>query len=102
MVARDDGKIFFLYHPITGEPQGRGPSAWGAAAIISAIDEGLAGIQDLDTGYQVIRFAPRWPVTPYTELRYLTGYEAPHKTVDCRYTLTERGMGYHLRSPPIS
>ena len=42
MVARDDGKIFFLYHPITGEPQGRGPSAWGAAAIINAIDEGLS------------------------------------------------------------
>ena len=99
MVARDDGKIFFLYHPITGEPQGRGPSAWGAAAIISAIDEGLAGIQDLDTGYQVIRFAPRWPVTPYAELRYLTGYEAARKTVDCRYALTETGMRYNLRSP---
>ena len=96
MVARDDGEIFFLYHPITGKPQGGGPSAWGAAAIINAIDEGLAGIQDLDTGYRVIRFAPRWPVTPYTELRYLTGYEASHKTVDCRYILT--GKGYALSS----
>ncbi len=38
-------------------------------------------------------------MTPYTELRYLTGYEAALKTVDCRYTLTERGMRYHLRSP---
>ena len=99
MVKRDGGNLYFLYDPITGEPQGRGPSAWGAAAILSAVDEGLAGVQDIDAQYGKIRFAPRWAVTPFQEGRYLTGYEAAHKTVDVRWIFTERGFRYHLRSP---
>ena len=102
MVKRDGGKLFFLYDPLTGEPQGRGPSAWGAAAILAAVDEGLAGVQDLDVQYRVIRFAPRWAVTPFKEGRYLTGYEASHKTVDVRWIFTDKGFRYHLRSPARS
>ena len=99
MVKRDGGKLYFLYDPITGKPQGGGPSAWGAAAILAAVDEGLAGVQDLDVQYRTMRFAPRWAVTPFTEGRYLTGYEASHKTVDVRWIFTEKGFRYHLRSP---
>ena len=46
-----------------------------------------------------MRFAPRWAVTPFTEGRYLTGYEAARKTVDVRWIFTEKGFRYHLRSP---
>ena len=99
MVKRDDGKLYFLYDPISGKPQGGGPSAWGAAAILAAVDEGLAGVQDLDVQYRKIRFAPRWAVTPFDEGRYLTGYEASRKTVDVRWIFTDKGFRYHLRSP---
>jgi len=99
MVLRDDGRIFFLYHPTTGKPQGRGPSAWGAAAILSAVDQGLAGIQDLDKLYAKLRFAPRWPVTPYAEGRYLTGYECSKKKVDIQWIFCEKGFRYRLLSP---
>ena len=99
MVLRDQGRIFFLYHPTTGEPQGRGPSAWGAAAILSAVDQGLAGIQDRDKLYRRLRFAPRWAVTPYAEGRYLTGYEVSRKKVDVRWIFTDRGFRYNLASP---
>ena len=71
-----------------------------SAAILSAVDEGLAGVQDLDVQYRKIRFTPRWAVTPFAEGRYLTGYEASHKTVDVRrWIFTEKGFCYHLRSP---
>ena len=99
MVLRDQGRIFFLYHPATGEPQGRGPSAWGAAAILSAVDQGLAGIQDQDKQYRKLRFAPRWAVTPYAEGRYLTGYEFAKKKVDVRWVFTDKGFRYNLESP---
>ena len=99
MIGRDDGRLFFLYHPVTGAPQGRGPSAWGAAAVLSAIDQGLAGIRDADKGYAVIDFSPRWPVTEYRELRYVTGYEVSGKYVDCRYVLADSGLRYLLKSP---
>jgi len=94
-----DGNSYFLYCPdSTPQPHG-GPSAWGAAALISAVDEGLAGIHDLGVKYDEILFAPKFPVTHYTELRYLTGYEVSHTLVDVRYILTGEGMRYDVYSP---
>ncbi len=94
-----DGDVYFLYYPDSKpQPQG-GPSAWGAAALISAVDEGLAGVEDIDVCYRRIRFSPRFPVTPYTELRYFTGYELSGNIVDIRYILTDEGMRYDISSP---
>ena len=50
-------------------------------------------------GYDEIDFSPRWTVTPYDNVRYLTGYEAFGKTVDCRHVRTETGLRYRLESP---
>lgn len=94
-----DGTTYFLYDvDSTPQPQG-GPSAWGSAALISAIDEGLAGIVDADTGYKVIDFSPRFVVTDYTELRYLTGYEVTDTLVDVKFIITDMGMRYDIKSP---
>lgn len=99
MIVKDGGNVYFLYHPQTREPQGRGPSAWGAAAILSAVDQGLAGVQDLDKQYRKMRFAPRWAVTPYREGRYVTGYEIAKKHIDVRYVFTDNGFRYNLQTP---
>lgn len=97
-----DGTTYFLYYPdLTPQPDG-GPSAWGAAALVSAVDEGLAGINDLGVNYDEIYFAPKFPVTHYTELRYLTGYEVSGAMVDVRYILTDEGMRYDIYSPAKS
>ena len=94
-----DGDAYFLYFPDSSPQPERGPSAWGAAALINAVDEGLAGIVDLGVNYDEIAFSPRFPVTHYTELRYFTGYEVSHTKVDVRYILTEAGMRYDVLSP---
>lgn len=94
-----DGVSYFLYNgDSTPQPEG-GPSAWGAASFISAIDEGLAGIVDLGVNYDEIYFSPKFPVTHYTELRYITGYEVSGAMVDVRYILTDEGMRYDIYSP---
>ncbi len=93
-----DGMPYFLYYPDSAPQPELGPSAWGAAAFISAVDEGLAGIVDADVGYKKIDFSPRFPVTHYTELRYVTGYEKSGVKVDVRYILTEKGMRYDIDS----
>ncbi len=98
-LAERDGNVFFLYSPDSTPQPERGPSAWGAAAFISAVDEGLAGIVDTDVKYGKIDFSPKFPVTPYTELRYLTGYEKCDIVVDVKYILTEAGMRYDITSP---
>ena len=96
-----DGTVYFLYSRESGlsEAKGAGPSAWGAAAVMSAIDEGLAGIYNTGCGYDEIYFCPRFPVTHYSELRYFTGYELSHKVVDVRYVLRDNGMRYLVKSP---
>ena len=94
-----DGTVYFLYDvDSTPQPEG-GPSAWGAAALLSAVDEGLAGVNDIGVNYDEIFFAPRFPVTEYTELRYVTGYEVSNTVVEVRYILTDEGMRYDLYSP---
>ena len=98
-LVKRDGAIYFLYNPKTQAAQGGGPSAWGAAAMMSAVDEGLAGVVNAGVGYDEIVFSPRWPVTHYRELRYVTGYELTRKYVDVRYVQTDEGFRYHLRSP---
>ncbi len=95
-----DGKIYFLYSPVDCMPQDKqGPSAWGAATLLCAIDEGLAGIIDADSCYRKISFSPRFPVTDYTELRYITGYEKTGTKVDVSYILKHEGMRYDITSP---
>ena len=96
-ILKRDQKIFFLYSP-NGSPQGRGPSGWGAASLLNAVDEGLAGIVDVDHKYKEIFFSPKFVVTEYTELRYITGYERSKVFVDMRFILTEKGMRYDLYS----
>lgn len=94
-----DGTTYFLYYPDSKpQPQG-GPSAWGSAAFISAVDEALAGIIDAGVNYDEICFSPKFPVTEYTELRYITGYEVTNTMVDVRYILKEEGMRYDIYSP---
>ena len=57
LVERDNN-IFFLYYPDSRpQPEG-GPSCWGAAAFISAVDEGLAGIKNTGVNYDEIEFSP--------------------------------------------
>ena len=98
-LTKRDGTVYFLYWPDSRPQPELGPSAWGAAALISAVDEGLAGINDVGVNYDEICFAPKFPVTHYTELRYLTGYEVSGKLVDVRYILTDEGMRYDICSP---
>ncbi len=97
-LAERDGTVYFLYSPQDSKPQGGGPSGWGAAAFISAVDEALAGVEDTSCLYETIRFSPRFAVTEYTELRYITGYEPKGKYVDVRYICTQKGMRYDVRS----
>ncbi len=97
-IMERDKEIYFLYYPDTMLPQGRGPSAWGAAALMSAVDEALAGVEDMDCLYRTIRFSPRFVITPYTEMRYVTGYEVSNTFVDVRFICKENGMRYDLLS----
>ena len=98
-IAEEDKRICFLYSPLDrGAQNATGPSGWGSAALLNAVDEGLCGVVDRDCLYREIDFSPRFPVCPYKELRYVTGYELSHKFVDVRYVIKDEGMRYDVYS----
>ena len=98
-ISEQDKRICFLYSPLDrGAQNGSGPSGWGAAALLNAVDEGLCGVVDKDCLYREIDFSPRFAVTHYTELRYITGYEISHKFVDVRCIIKNEGMRYDVIS----
>ncbi len=98
-LTEKEGCVNFLYSPHDKGAQNKtGPSGWGAAGLLHAVDEGLAGVVDKDCLYRVIDFSPRFVVTDYTELRYLTGYELSRKFVDVRFIIKELGMRYDVLS----
>ena len=97
---KKDGNIYFLYARSGGPVSiGSGPSGWGAAALLKAVEEGLAGMKDLSCKFGILGFAPRWAVTEYTCLRYITGYEKSHIHVDVRHERTEDQMLYEIHAP---
>ena len=100
MAARD-GTLYFLYDRTTATSinAALGPSAWGAASVLSAFDEALAGVRDAGVRYDAIRFSPRWPVTGLDEVRYFTGYEAADAVVDVRYVRRANGLRYLVCAP---
>jgi hypothetical protein len=98
LVERDDN-LYFLYHPETGKNLGGGPSGWGAAAILDAIDEGLAGIEDQGVCYDRLAFSPRWPVTGINHVRYITGYECSKSLVETVYRCGMEELTYWLFAP---
>lgn len=98
-LSERDKTVYFLYFPDSSPQPDGGPSAWGAAALINAVDEGLAGIKDMGVNYDEIYFSPKFPVTNYEELRYFTGYEVSRTIVDVRYIIKNEGMRYDVYSP---
>jgi hypothetical protein len=63
----DTNASYLWYYP-AGNPGKSGPETlpsdgWGASAMLAALIEGAAGIEDQDTRYQNVRLSPRWPAT---------------------------------------
>ena len=98
-LAQKDGKIFFMYDPVDGADVNGGPVGWGAAEILGAIEEGLAGLEDRGVRYDVLGFSPRWAVTGRTEMEYFTGYEISGTLVQYGYRLEPDRMEFVLRAP---
>jgi len=52
------------------------PDNWGAAAVVYALIEGLAGIKDKGRSYDMVTLAPRWSSDGVTKVKATAKYEA--------------------------
>ena len=92
-------ELGFLYNPETGEDMSGGPNGWGASAVLDAIDNGFAGIEDTDVLMKKIRLSPRFVLDKATELKYFTGYDVSGVLVELCYKRKQNKICYSLKSP---
>ena len=92
-------ELGFLYNPETGADLSGGPNGWGAAAVLDAIDNGFAGIEDADVLMNKINLSPRFVLDDATEKRYYTGYDVSDVLVELEYKKQGNKIIYALTSP---
>lgn len=97
--VEENGELFFMYNPKTAENAGGGPSGWGAAAVLSAIEEGLFGIVDNGVCFDKMSFSPSVAVTDYNEIKYITGYKVSHTFIEMYYIREQNCETYTLYCP---
>ncbi len=109
------GASFLWYHPL-GQPGISGADTlptdgWGASAMLAALVEGAAGVQDQGTAFSTAILAPRWSGTPDVQhaevvIRYgaSAGYvayrwERTPSGVRLQWTGSGQHVGLHLLLP---
>lgn len=80
-ISLSDRAAYFPQSPISfGIPNG-----WGAAAVVYALVEGLAGVVDEGVAYDRAQLAPRWPVAGVDQAEATITYPASGGYVAYRY-----------------
>lgn len=64
------------------------PDAWGSAAVVTALLEGLVGVRDDDIAMRKVTVSPQWSLTGETEASATVKYEASGGYVSYRWTKT--------------
>lgn len=99
--VKEDGAIYFLYTR-DGKNQGGGPSGWGAAAVLSAMVEGLAGIHDDGCLFRSVTISPRFAAagieTAHVSVAY--GPSRAGLTLDYRHDPATRTMRLAISGAP--
>jgi hypothetical protein len=99
----DQTKATFLWYYPTGGP-GIGsvdtlPSdGWGSSAMLGALMEGAAGIEDIGVRYSDVIISPRWVATPDVDSAYVVArYAASGSYVAYRWSYSNEDNGLFLR-----
>lgn len=66
-------------------PEATPTDGWGSSAMLYALFEGLAGVQDLLKRYHQVRISPRWAAANISEAQIRIGYQASSAFIDYTY-----------------
>jgi hypothetical protein len=93
------GASYLWYFP-AGNPGKSGPETlptdgWGASAMLSALIEGAAGVEDLGARYHDVSLSPRWPAANgVVEARVVARYAASDGYVAYRWRRGARDLTF--------
>lgn len=89
------GETYLWYFPdgrpstveTSTSPEAMPTDGWGSSAMLYALVEGLAGVQDTHKQFEKVRLSPRWPAAGISEARVEVGYDASGAGIRYTYTL---------------
>lgn len=76
-----DTPVYFASDPISFGI----PNSWGAAAVVYALIEGLAGVVDTSTAFERVALSPRWSAAHVNQARATITYPASHGYLAYQY-----------------
>ena len=87
-----DSPVFFTPSDVSfGIPDG-----WGAAAVVYALIEGLAGVKDAGRGFDTLTLAPRWSAAGVDDVTATVKYPASGGYARYRYVRTADRLSLRL------
>jgi hypothetical protein len=80
----EKGESYLWYFPdgtpasveTSTSPEAQPTDGWGSSAMLYALVNGLAGIEDLGRGFDAVQLSPRWPAAGVEEAEVSVEYEA--------------------------
>lgn len=78
------------------------PDNWGAAAVVYALLEGLAGIQDLGTAFDPVLISPRWSAADVSRASAVVKYEACGGYAAYSYACDKEGISFEFTGSGVS
>ncbi len=79
-------------------PEATSTDGWGSSAMLYALIEGLAGIQDKGKLFRKVRFAPRWPAALISQVEARVEYASSGAFWGYGYSASDRMFSWELRS----
>jgi hypothetical protein len=98
------GETYLWYFPdgtpadveTSTSPEAQPTDGWGSSAMLYALVEGLAGVEDWWTGFCRARVSPRWLAAGVTEAEVKVGYAASGRSIGYRFSAGEDHIGLVL------
>jgi hypothetical protein len=82
-------------------PEASPTDGWGSSAMLFALMEGLAGIEDHDKLFRRVRLAPRWPAAGIKQARVRAEYAASQASLEYRYVRENQIIHIELLAPDV-
>lgn len=92
-VTLSDQPVFFMPNIISAGI----PDNWGAAAVVYALVEGLAGVKDKATGFKHTELSPRWQAAGVNKANVVIKYPASDGYVAYNYQYNENQKTLELQ-----
>ena len=79
-------------------PDAMPTDGWGSSAMLYALVEGLAGVEDQGSCFQTVRLSPRWPAARVSEAEVRLEYDASKAQFGYTYTVEKNRLTLVLRA----